>query len=112
MIGAGLLTGCGDSPSAALASGIAAAPTTAAPVGDIVISHFAYPVRAPVKPGQQVTIINDDDNHSLTADANGAFDVLVFGGGGVETVTAPMEPGIYAFHCKYHSDMHGSLTVQ
>ncbi|MDT5151245.1 MAG: hypothetical protein QOI01_2978 [Mycobacterium sp.] len=37
------------------------------PVGDIVISNFAYAVRAPLKPGQQLTITNNDEpSHSVT----------------------------------------------
>jgi plastocyanin len=27
-------------------------------------------------------------------------------------LTAPTEPGEYAFHCKYHPSMHGTLTVK
>jgi plastocyanin len=114
VIGAALVSGCGGSaPTPAPESGVSLPSTTVAPVGDIVISHFAYAVRAPVKPGQQITVINDDEaSHTLTADANDAFDVHVSGGGGVETFTAPVTSGTYPFHCKYHANMHGELTVQ
>ena len=79
----------------------------------IVISNMAYAVPASVRPGQQVNIINQDDpNHSVTADANNLFDVRVSGGGGIKSFTAPMSPGAYPFHCKYHTNMHGTLTVQ
>jgi plastocyanin len=33
-------------------------------------------------------------------------------GKGQKTLTAPTEPGEYAFHCKYHPSMHGTLTVK
>jgi plastocyanin len=119
VLSAGALTACGGanqsaSPSAPAGTGITDSPsTTVAPVGDIVISNFAYTVAAPLRPGQQVAIINkDDSNHTVTADANNAFDVRISGGGGLGTFTAPTTPGTYPFHCKYHANMHGSLTVQ
>jgi plastocyanin len=28
------------------------------------------------------------------------------------TIIAPMKPGSYAFHCTYHSNMHGMLVVK
>lgn len=87
---------------------------SAVPAGsEIVISDFAYTVPASVSPGQQITIVNKDSaNHTVTADANNLFDIRVSGGGGMETFTAPTTPGTYPFHCKYHANMHGSLTVQ
>jgi plastocyanin len=130
LLSAGVLTACGggnqSSTSSAPAgtagqssitqtpSTSASSPTAAQTTGaDIVISDFAYTVPVSVSPGQQVTIVNKDSaNHTVTADANNVFDIRVSGGGGTETFTAPMAPGTYAFHCKYHSNMHGSLTVQ
>jgi plastocyanin len=129
MISAGLLTACGGgnqpSPSSAPAStggqsSITAMPSTSAPSSNvapsgsqIVISNFAYTVPASVSPGQQVTVVNNDSpNHTVTSDAGNLFDVRVSGGGGFTTFIAPADPGTYPFHCKYHSDMHGSLTVQ
>lgn len=115
LIVAGVLTGCGGNsspPSPSATAGNATAPAPA-PAPDIVVSNYAYAVRTTVKPGQLVTVVNDDQaNHSLAADANDAFDVRVSGGGGVETFAAPMTPGTYEFHCKYHAGMHGSLIVQ
>jgi plastocyanin len=90
----------------------AAAP--AVPAGsEIVISNFSYTVPASVRPGQQVTVVNKDEaNHTVTADQNGLFDVRVSGGGGFSTFSAPSAPGAYPFHCNYHDNMHGTLTVQ
>jgi plastocyanin len=66
-----------------------------------------------VSPGQQLTIVNNDErNHTVTADENNLFDIVISGSGGIENFTAPTTPGTYAFHCKYHANMHGVLTVQ
>jgi plastocyanin len=130
MISAGLLTACGGgnqaSPSSAptstagpsstpaVPSPSAPSSNVAAPAGSqIVISDFAYTVPTLVRPGQQVTVVNNDSaNHTVTSDAGNLFDVRVSGGGGFATFIAPADPGTYPFHCKYHSGMHGSLTVQ
>jgi plastocyanin len=98
-------------------SSITQMPSTSAPAvpagSEIVISGYAYTVPSTVRPGQQITVVNNDDaSHSVTADENNLFDVRVSGGGGVETFTAPTTPGTYPFHCKYHANMHGTLTVQ
>ena len=80
--------------------------------GEIVISDFGYTVPASVSPGQQVTIVNNDSMaHTITAD-NKAFEVQAWGSGGITTLTAPATPGVYPFHCNYHNNMHGTLTVQ
>jgi plastocyanin len=73
---------------------------------------MAYAVPTAVRPGQQLTIVNKDDpNHTVTADENNLFDIRVSGGGGMQSFTAPTTPGAYPFHCKYHANMHGLLTV-
>jgi plastocyanin len=124
-----VLTACGganQSPSPSLpdntagqSSVTALPPTTpssaaAQPAGiEIAISNFAYTVPASVHPGQQITIVNNDSaNHTVTSDANNVFDIGISGGGGMKPFTAPTTPGTYAFHCKYHANMHGSLIVQ
>ncbi|WP_286199163.1 cupredoxin domain-containing protein [Mycolicibacterium sp. ELW1] len=72
---------------------------------------MSYTVPPSVKPGQQLTIVNNDsENHTVTADENNLFDVRI-SGGGRETLTAPTTPGTYPFHCKYHANMQGVLTV-
>lgn len=114
----GVLIACGGTddsapPAASEVSNTTAPTTTATPPPDIVISNFTFLVRGPVKPGQQVTIVNQDDpSHSVATDTGDTFDVRVSGGGGTTTFTAPTAPGSYAFHCKYHADMHGTLTVE
>jgi cupredoxin-like protein len=114
----GLVNGCGGNdnsgpPPTSGAASIDTTTTTPAPIPDIVISNFTFAVRGPVKPGQQVIVVNkDDSSHSITADSGNAIDVRISGGGGTSTFTAPNTPGTYAFHCKYHANMHGSLTVE
>jgi plastocyanin len=125
---AATLTACGggkQSPSASppatsAQSSVAGSPSTpatsspAAPAAanQIVISNMTYTVPPSVSPGQKLTIVNNDEaNHTVTAD-NNMFDVVISGSGGVTDFTAPTTPGTYPFHCKYHSNMHGVLTVQ
>lgn len=80
--------------------------------GEIVISNMAFTVPPAVRPGQQLTIVNKDEpNHTVTADDN-QFDIRISGGGGIQSFAAPTAPGTYPFHCKYHANMHGLLTVQ
>jgi plastocyanin len=87
-----------------------ASPAGAAATITIASMNFGQPVT--VSPGAQVTIRNDDSaEHSVTSDTAGKFDVEV-DGKGQATLTAPTEPGEYAFHCKYHPSMHGTLTVK
>ena len=80
----------------------------------ITISNFAYEIPGAVAPGAEVKVINmDTAEHTVTADQNATlFDVEVKENGGTATFKAPSEPGTYAFHCNYHPNMHGSLTVK
>jgi plastocyanin len=130
LVSAAVLTACGgsnqSSPSTASSassgqSSVAAMPSTpaASPPGapvvasQIVISNMAYAVPPSVSPGQELTIVNkDEESHTVTADENNLFDIRVSGGGGVASFTAPTTPGAYPFHCRYHANMHGVLTVQ
>ena len=67
---------------------------------------------ATVAGGAEVTFENQDDTpHTMTAD-DGAFDTGNVAGGSSEAVTAPGEPGEYAFHCEIHTSMTGTLTVE
>ena len=121
LLAAAMLSGCGGGSSPAPQSAAPPTSATSAPISssvspvagsEIVISNMSYTVPPSVKPGQQLTIVNNDSaNHTVTADENNLFDVRISGGGGRETLTAPTTPGTYPFHCKYHADMHGVLTV-
>lgn len=79
----------------------------------ITIKDFAFGNPVTVSPGAAVTVTNQDTaEHTVTADQGQAFDAEVKGGGGTATFTAPSQPGTYAFHCTYHPNMHGTLTVK
>lgn len=77
----------------------------------IHIKSFAYSGPDSVPAGATVTVMNmDTEDHTLTAD-DGSFNAVVKAGTSV-TLTAPAKPGAYAYHCTYHSNMHGTLTVK
>ena len=98
------------SPTAS--EGKASAPAEAATGATLTIVNMSFGQPITVSPGAQVTIKNDDSaEHSVTSDTAGKFDVEI-DGKGQGTLTAPTEPGEYAFHCKYHPSMHGTLIVK
>lgn len=120
----GILGGCGSSAGAAASSsgmsassmsamgssGAASSSSSSAVV--IHISTFMYETPASVSPGATVTVMNmDGEAHTVTADSGSVFDVKADPGTSV-TFTAPTKPGTYAFHCTYHSNMHGMLVVK
>jgi len=120
----GVLGGCGSSAGAAASSsgtdassmsamGSAGAVSSASSSAVVIhISKFSYETPASVSPGATVTVMNmDGEAHTVTADSGSAFDVKADPGTSV-TFTAPMKPGTYAFHCTYHSNMHGMLVVK
>jgi len=121
-LAAALATACGGSSSSsenqsgtatATASGSEAtsAPASAS-AATITIASMNYGDPVTVPPGAQIAIKNNDSvEHSVTSDTAGKFTVDV-DGNEEGTLTAPSEPGEYAFHCKYHPSMHGTLIVK
>jgi len=114
-------TSAGASPSMSMEPSAPAGSTSGqgsgaanAAAATITISNFAYEIPGAVAPGAEVKVINmDTAEHTVTADQNATlFDVEVKENGGTATFKAPSEPGTYAFHCNYHPNMHGSLTVK
>jgi plastocyanin len=120
------LSGCGSpgggpgstpaTTASAAASSIAAVSTgsTAGTSATVVITitNFAYQGPVSVTPGSTVTVKNEDSQaHTVTSDQAGLFDAVVPGGGNV-VFTAPTTAGSYAYHCTYHSNMHGTLVVK
>ena len=121
------LSGCGSSgggpgstpatSSSAASSSIAAVSTTSGTAGTsatvvITITNFAYQGPDSVSPDSTVTVKNEDSQaHTVTSDQAGLFDTVVPGGGNV-VFTAPTTAGSYAYHCTYHSNMHGTLVVK
>lgn len=79
----------------------------------LTISDFEFDVPATVAPGAEITVTNQDDvGHTVTSDDDGAtFDVAV-GPGETVTFAAPDEPGEFAFHCRPHPAMTGTLVVE
>lgn len=78
----------------------------------IMIQDFTFRTPASVAPGSTVEVMNmDDETHTVTADSGSAFDVTIQPGRTAE-LTAPTEPGRYPFHCSFHSNMHGMLSVR
>lgn len=76
----------------------------------ITIKDFKYKGPTTVSPGTKVTVKNEDSSaHTVTAD-DGSFDVVVAPGKS-GTFTAPAKAGSFDYHCTYHSNMSGTLTV-
>jgi plastocyanin len=108
-----LAGGCapgGGSPGGTTAPAATTQATTAA--ASITIRDFDFGAPVSVPPGAVVSVVNmDSAGHTVTADQGSAFDVDIRGGG-TATFTAPSAPGTYAYHCTYHPNMHGTLTVK
>jgi plastocyanin len=120
---AAMTTACGGSSNStygsqsgtgtATASGSeATSAPAAASAATITIASMNYGEPVTVPPGAQIAIKNNDSvEHSVTSDTAGKFTVDVESNG-QGTLAAPAEPGSYAFHCKYHPSMHGTLIVK
>ena len=102
-------TSSAASPSSGASDSASAAPEAA--TAKIGIKDFAYQASGTVEAGAKVTVTNDDSEaHTVTADGPGGFDVNIPPGKSA-TFTAPTKAGSYKYHCTFHSDMHGTLTV-
>src|SRR4029077_16439446 len=120
-LAAALATACGGSSNSTQATGTATATArgreatsrpASASAATITIASMNYGEPVTVPPGAQIAIKNNDSvEHSVTSDTAGKFTVDV-DGNEEGTLTAPSEPGEYAFHCKYHPSMHGTLIVK
>ncbi|MDA4107716.1 cupredoxin domain-containing protein [Mycolicibacterium holsaticum] len=129
---AALATGCNqaattedDATGTATATGTAAETTTeetttttttgapaAAEAATITIADMSFGDPITVAPGTQITVTNNDSvEHSVTSRTADTFDVHV-DGGEQGTLTAPTQPGEYAFYCVYHPSMTGTLIVK
>ncbi len=84
--------------------------TPAAAPAEILIKGFKYEGADTVSPGAEITVTNEDiEAHTITADTGNAFDTITKVG--TTTFTAPTEPGTYPYHCIFHGNMKGTLTV-
>lgn len=83
----------------------------------VKIVNFKFvPADFSVKPGETVTITNDDSvPHTFTALPHsspfGAFDTGTINPGQTVTITAPRKPGTFGYLCTLHPFMTGALTV-
>lgn len=78
----------------------------------ITMANMSFGGPITVAPGAKVAVKNvDSAEHSVTSQQEGAFDVHV-DAGEQGTLTAPTEPGEYAFYCVYHPSMKGTLIVE
>ena len=97
------LGACGSSGKKSGASGSSTKANT------ITIANETFSP-GPATAGKTVTVENNDSvTHTVTADDGKSFDVTI-PAGKTKTFTAPAA-GTYKFHCKIHSNMHGTLTV-
>ncbi|MET3952673.1 hypothetical protein [Arthrobacter sp. UYEF36] len=88
-------------------------PGTSSPAApaEILIKGFKYQGAQTVSPGAIISVTNEDiEAHTITADTANAFDATIKVGTG--TFTAPTEPGTYPYHCIFHGNMKGTLTVK
>jgi plastocyanin len=85
--------------------------TPGAATAAILIKGFKYQGTDTVSPGAEITVTNEDiEAHTITADTGSAFDTITKVG--TTTFTAPTEPGTYPYHCIFHGNMKGTLTVK
>jgi len=102
---------CAPGGGATASPGATVAPASA--TSAITIRDFGFGAPLVVSAGAALTVANmDSAEHTVSADDGSAFDVEVKGRGGTATFTAPSKPGTYTYHCRYHPNMHGTLTVR
>lgn len=103
--------GGGGYPKPGASSTVSSAP--AASAAEITIKNFAFAGTMTVKPGEKVTVVNQDSTaHTLTDKATHKFNTgNIAASGGTGTVTAPTKAGTYPFGCNYHPQMAGTLIV-
>ena len=91
----------GGSPSESTGSGGGA---------DLTIVDFAFsPTELSVTEGQTITITNTGDvSHTFTTD-DGAIDQTISAGETVDVTLTGVTTG--GFHCRFHTQMTGTLTV-
>lgn len=123
--GAFLLAACGDDDDSATTdeptettvaddtSGEGEAGGSSETVDTVAIVDFEYdPVDATVAAGSEVTFTNADGTpHTATA-SGGEFNTESIESDAEGTITAPDEPGEYAYICSFHPFMKGTLIVE
>src|ERR1051325_12074456 len=108
MLAACVFVGCGKKKNNASTTN-----TTKTEDIDVTMKNFAFsPTSYTAKAGSSVHAANKDHApHTITSDDGTSFDTGNIAPGTNESFTAPSTPGTYAYHCKIHATMHGSVTV-
>jgi plastocyanin len=77
----------------------------------IEIENYTFnPALLRVKAGTTIRITNaDPTSHTVTADGH-SFTTSTLASGAQATITVDV-PGIYHYHCNFHSFMHGVIEV-
>jgi plastocyanin len=90
----------------------AASPEPAKPALTVHIKDYQFvPKSAHVRVGDSVAFVNDDDEtHTATAN-DGTFDSKGLAEKASFSYTFT-QPGTYAYHCKIHASMKGSIVVE
>jgi plastocyanin len=89
---------------------VASAPTHAAGASVTVADMAFSPAQVRVGMGESVTwTFRDTISHTATSD-DGFFDTGATSGGASRSVRFP-SAGSFAYHCSFHSMMHGRVTV-
>lgn len=108
-------TSASESATASPEGSASAETSEAAPEAEpvlIKIRDFKFSGAESVAPGATITVQNDDQStHSVTSENDGFVEVIVEGGA-TGTFKAPSEPGEYAYVCKFHPEMVGTLVVK
>ncbi|HXA41351.1 MAG TPA: cupredoxin domain-containing protein [Candidatus Solibacter sp.] len=117
------MAACGSSSSTDNGGGTGGSPLPAAAV-TIAVEYDAanagkyVPTPTSAKVGDVVQwSFNDDQNgpHTVTSDDGSTFDSQakgVAGNKGDKFQFTFTKAGTYAYHCTYHANMHGTITVQ
>ena len=86
--------------------------TTPVATDAVSIENFAFsPDSITVKKGTTVTWTNNDTtSHTVTSDSGNTMSSDTLGRGDTYQVTFN-EAGTFSYHCNFHSDMHGTVTV-
>ncbi|MFI6849321.1 cupredoxin domain-containing protein [Kitasatospora sp. NBC_00085] len=109
---AGTVSASASTASASATGTPSPSSTTSSGAVQVTIKNFLFePADFTVRPGETVTVTNEDSAaHTLTA-ADKSFDTGTIAPGKSATFTAPTQPGSSPYICTIHPFMHGTLTV-
>ncbi len=97
-------------PPSTAAPSTAPTPAASATATTMTIASFEYDVPASVRPGEPITVVNQDrEAHTVTID-RGAVRLTV-PGGGTATFAAPSQIGDHRVVCDFHGGMEAVLVV-